>query len=67
MGDKIMQTKPMNIAVLMTGADSDVQSRILKGIEKYCKEQGCNIAVFHWFTGAYEREKHNLGEVNLAY
>ena len=57
----------MNIAVLMTGADSDVQSRILKGIEKYGKEQGCNIAVFHWFTGAYEREKHNLGEVNLAY
>lgn len=61
-----MKAKHMNIALLMTGADSDIQSRMLKGIEKYCKEQGCNIAVFHWFTGAYERAKHNLGEVNIA-
>ncbi len=62
-----MNVKRRNIAVLMTGADSDVQSRVLKGIEEYGKAQGCNIAVFHWFTGAYEREKHNLGEINLAY
>lgn len=62
-----MKKKHINIAVMMTGADSDVQSRILKGIECYGKEHDCNIAVFHWFTGAYEREKHNLGEVNMAY
>ncbi len=62
-----MKIKHKNIAVLMTGADSDVQSRMLKGIEKIGKENNCNIAVFHWFTGAYEREKHNLGEVNIVY
>ena len=62
-----MNIKHKNIAVLMTGADSDIQARVLRGIEQYGKAQGCNIAVFHWFTGAYEREKHNLGEVNLIY
>ncbi len=62
-----MGTKNRNIAILMTGVDSDVQARVLKGIEHYGKEQDCNIAVFHWFTGAYEREKHNWGEVNIAY
>lgn len=61
-----MNMKRRNIAVLMTGADTDVQARVLKGIEQYGKAQGCNIAVFHWFTGAVEREKHNLGEVNLV-
>lgn len=59
--------KHRNIAVIATGADTDVQSDILRGIEKYGKEQNCNIAVFHWFTGVYERERHNLGEVNIAY
>lgn len=62
-----MRGKNKNIAVLTTGADSDIQARMLKGIENYGKEHGCNIAIFHWFTGAYEREKHNLGEVNIAY
>ena len=62
-----MRGKNKNIAVLTTGADSDIQARMLKGIEIYGKENGCNIAIFHWFTGAYEREKHNLGEVNIAY
>ncbi|MBQ9766713.1 MAG: GGDEF domain-containing protein [Lachnospiraceae bacterium] len=55
-----------NIAVLMTALDSDAQAEILKGIEAYGKENGCNIAVFLWFTGVYEKEKHNLGEVNIA-
>ena len=62
-----MKSNSKNIAVLSTGADSDLQARMLKGIEIYGKAHGYNIAVFHWFTGAYEREKHNLGEVNMAY
>ena len=61
-----MRAKKKNIAVLTTGADSDVQARMLKGIESYAKEHDCNIAVFNWFTGAYEREQHNLGEVNIS-
>lgn len=62
-----MKAKHKNIAVLMTGVDSDVQARMLRGIEKCGKANNCNIAVFNWFTGAYEREKHNLGEVNIAF
>ncbi len=58
--------KYRNIAVLMTGLDSDAQAETLKGIENYGKANGCNIVVFHWFTGAFEREKHNLGELNMA-
>lgn len=58
--------KRKNIAVLMTALDSDGQVEILKGIETYGKMNGCNIAVFHWFTGIYEKERHNLGEVNMA-
>lgn len=62
-----MKAASKNIAVLMTGVDSDVQARMLKGIEQCGKEKDCNIAVFNWFTGAYEREKHNQGEVNIAF
>ena len=58
--------KRKNIAVLMTALDSDGQAEILKGIEAYGRDNGCNIAVFLWFTGAYEKERHNLGEVNMA-
>lgn len=58
--------KQKNIAVLMTALDSDAQAEILKGIETYGKKNGCNIAVFLWFTGAYEKEKHDFGEVNIA-
>ena len=55
-----------NIAVLMTAVDSDAQADILRGVESYAKEQGCNIAAFVWSTGAFEKEKHNLGEVNIV-
>lgn len=55
-----------NIAVLMTALDSPEQAEILKGIEEYGKEHGCNIAVFLWFTGAFERAKHNQGELNIT-
>lgn len=58
--------KRKNIAVLMTALDSDGQAEILKGIESFGKENGCNIAVFLWFTGAYEQERHNLGEINIT-
>ena len=58
--------KRKNIAVLMTALDSDGQAEILKGIELYGKENGCNIAVFLWFTGVFEKERHNLGEINIA-
>lgn len=54
-----------NIAVLMTALDTDGQADMLKGIEKFGKEHGCNIAVFLWFTGAFERDKHNQGELNI--
>ncbi len=56
-----------NIAVLMTGLDANVQTETLRGIEEYGKAYGYNIAVFVWFTGAYEREKHNVGEYNIAH
>ncbi len=55
-----------NIAVLMTGLDANIQTETLEGIEEYGKAHGYNIAVFVWFTGAYEREKHNLGERNIS-
>lgn len=55
-----------NIAVLMTGLDSDAQAETLKGIEEYGKARGFNIAAFVWFTGPMERDKHNTGEINLA-
>ena len=58
--------KQKNIAVLMTSLDSDGQAEILKGIETYGKEHGCNIAVFLWFAGAFERDKHNMGEINIV-
>lgn len=54
-----------NIAVLMTALDTDGQADMLKGIEEFGKEHGCNIAVFLWFTGAFEKDKHNLGELNI--
>lgn len=55
-----------NIAVLMTAVDSESVADELRGIEKYAKMHGCNLAVFLWFTGAFEKEKHNLGEVNIV-
>lgn len=55
-----------NIAVLMTAVDSDAQAAILRGVEEYGKAHGCNIAAFVWSTGAFEKEKHNLGEVNIV-
>ena len=55
-----------NIAVLMTAADSESQADELRGIEEYAKSHGCNIAVFLWFTGAFETQKHNLGEANIV-
>ena len=55
-----------NIAVLMTALDSDGQSESLKGIEEYAKSHDCNVAVFLWFTGAFEKDKHNAGEINIV-
>lgn len=55
-----------NIAVLMTAIDADDQSDILRGIEETAKFHGCNVAAFVWFTGAFEKEKHNLGEINIV-
>lgn len=55
-----------NIAVLMTAADSESQAKELRGIEAYAKSHGCNVAVFLWFTGAFETQKHNLGEANIV-
>lgn len=54
-----------NIAVLMTALDTDGQADMLRGIEEFGKKNGCNIAVFLWFTGAFEKDKHNLGELNI--
>lgn len=61
-----MAGKLKNIAVLATAIDSDAQARMLKGIEHFGQEHGCNIAVFTWFTGTHEKEKNNLGELNIA-
>ncbi len=58
--------KRKNIAVIMTAIDSDGQAEILRGIESCGKENGCNVAVFAWFTGFFEKERHNLGEINIA-
>ena len=58
--------KRKNIAVLMTALDTDGQAEILKGIELCGKSNGCNVAVFVWFTGIYEKERHNFGEINIA-
>lgn len=58
--------KRKNIAVIMTALDTDNQAEVLKGIELCGKSNGCNVAVFVWFTGIYEKERHNLGEVNIA-
>ncbi len=58
--------KRKNIAVIMTALDTDNQAEILKGIELCAKSNGCNVAVFVWFTGIYEKERHNLGEVNIT-
>lgn len=58
--------KPKNIAVLMTALDSDAQTETLRGIEKYGKSRGYNIAVFLWYAGAYEKDKQNLGEFNIV-
>ncbi len=55
-----------NIAVLMTALDSEAQTVALKGIEEFGKSRGYNIAVFLWYTGAFEKDKHNLGEVNIV-
>lgn len=55
-----------NIAVLMTALDSDPQAETLKGIETFGKIHNFNIAVFLWYTGAYEKDKHNQGEVNIV-
>lgn len=57
--------KQRNIAVLMTALDSDAQANSLKGIEEYAKENHCNVAVFLWFTGSFEKDKHNSGEINI--
>jgi hypothetical protein len=61
-----MAMKRRNIAVLMTAADSESQANELRGIEEYAKSHECNIAVFLWFTGAFETKKHNLGEANIV-
>ncbi len=55
-----------NIAILMTALDADSQAETIKGIEQYGKRHGYNIAVFLWFTGSFEKEKHNLGEVHIV-
>ncbi|MBE5944639.1 MAG: GGDEF domain-containing protein [Lachnospiraceae bacterium] len=55
-----------NIAVLITGLDSEAQVESLRGIEEYGKKNGYNIVAFSWFTGATERDKYNLGQVNIA-
>lgn len=56
-----------NIAVLMTALDADAQTETLRGIEEYGKKQGFNVSVFLWFTGVSEKDKQNLGELNIVY
>lgn len=58
--------KRKNIAVIMTALDTDNQAEVLKGIELCGKSNGCNVAVFVWFTGIYEKGSHNRGEMNIA-
>ena len=62
----LMAEKFKNIAVLTTALDTDGQAQVMEGIEEYGKKHGCNIAVFAWFTGTYEKDKHNLGEINIV-
>ena len=50
----------------MTALDTDAQANTLKGIEEYAKEHNCNVAVFVWFTGTFEKDKHNSGELNIV-
>ncbi|MBE5941961.1 MAG: GGDEF domain-containing protein [Lachnospiraceae bacterium] len=59
--------KAKNIAVLVTALDFYAQVETLKGIEEYGKKHGFNIAVFLWFAGALERDKQNIGELNIIY
>ncbi len=66
-GRREVQENMKNIAVLMTALDSNAQEETLRGIEDYGKTHGYNIAVFLWFTGVTEKEKQNLGEINIAY
>lgn len=54
-----------NIAILITALDADGQAEMLKGIEESAKSKGYNVAVFLWFTGAFEKDKHNSGEINI--
>lgn len=56
-----------NIAVLMTALDSDAQAETLEGIEEYGKAHGYDIAVFLQFTGAFDGDRQNLGEINVAH
>lgn len=58
--------KRKNIAVIMTALDTDNQAEVLKGIELCGKTNGCNVAVFGWFSGNFEKGSHNLGEMNIA-
>lgn len=60
-----MATKLKNIAVLITAIDANSQVNMLQGIERFRKEHNCNVAIFSWFTSSYEKEKHNLGEINI--
>lgn len=58
--------KRKNIAVIMTALDTDNQAEVLKGIELCAKSNGCNVAVFAWFSGNIEIGSHNLGEMNIT-
>lgn len=61
-----MAKKRMNIAVLITAIDTNAQVSILQSLERFIGEYDCNIAVFTWFTGAFENGRHNLGEINIV-
>ncbi len=60
-----MAQKLRNIAVLVTAIDANAQIYMLQGIDKFRKMYNCNVAIFTWFTSSYEKEKHNLGEINI--
>lgn len=57
--------KHRNIAVLTTALDNEAQAYTLNGIEKHARANNCNVAVFVWFTGTFEKERHNNGEINI--
>ncbi len=61
-----MAKKLMNIAVLITAIDTNAQVSILRSLEHFIEEYNCNIAVFTWFTGAFENDRHNAGELNIV-